>query len=90
MKSCRPWPTCQGLSPPFWMLTTLTQDEEAPGRLSDLFSGFIDPDEGIPALPRRMCLNLKVATDLSDDEDGDSDGEEDDEDSNASEGGPLT
>ncbi|WP_344704955.1 RNA polymerase sigma factor RpoD [Halomonas cibimaris] len=25
-----------------------TQDEEAPGRLSDLFSGFIDPDGGIP------------------------------------------
>ena len=27
-----------------------TQDEEAPGRLSDLFSGFIDPDEGIPGV----------------------------------------
>ncbi|MDN6179498.1 MAG: RNA polymerase sigma factor RpoD [Halomonas subglaciescola] len=25
-----------------------TQDEEAPGRLTDLFSGFIDPDGGIP------------------------------------------
>ncbi len=27
-----------------------TQDEELPGRLSDLFSGFIDPDEGIPGI----------------------------------------
>ncbi|WP_280546038.1 MULTISPECIES: RNA polymerase sigma factor RpoD [unclassified Halomonas] len=27
-----------------------TQDEEVPGRLSDLFSGFIDPDEGIPGV----------------------------------------
>ncbi|MFC2991261.1 MULTISPECIES: RNA polymerase sigma factor RpoD [Halomonas] len=27
-----------------------TQNEEAPGRLSDLFSGFIDPDEGIPGV----------------------------------------
>ncbi|WP_372613658.1 RNA polymerase sigma factor RpoD [Halomonas sp.] len=28
----------------------VTQDEEMPGRLSDLFSGFIDPDEGIPGI----------------------------------------
>ncbi|MGO2264183.1 MULTISPECIES: RNA polymerase sigma factor RpoD [Halomonas] len=65
-----------------------TQDEEAPGRLSDLFSGFIDPDEGIPGVAEADVPEPEVATDLSDDEDGDSDGEEDDEDSNASEGGP--
>src|SRR5699024_4575813 len=28
----------------------VTQDEEAPGRLTDLFAGFIDPDEGIPGV----------------------------------------
>ena len=28
----------------------VTQDEEAPGRLTDLFSGFIDPDEGTPGV----------------------------------------
>ncbi|MGP9467580.1 RNA polymerase sigma factor RpoD [Halomonas citrativorans] len=64
-----------------------TQDEEAPGRLSDLFSGFIDPDEGIPGVAEADVPEPEVATDLSD-EDGDGDGEEDDEDSNASEGGP--
>lgn len=63
-----------------------TQDEEAPGRLSDLFSGFIDPDEGIPGVAEADVPEPEVDTGLSDDEGGD--GDEDDEDSNASEGGP--
>ncbi|MGP8289608.1 RNA polymerase sigma factor RpoD [Vreelandella zhanjiangensis] len=65
-----------------------TQDEEAPGRLSDLFSGFIDPDEGIPGVAEADVPEPEVDAELSDDEDADSDGDEDDEDSTASEGGP--
>ncbi|WP_018916452.1 RNA polymerase sigma factor RpoD [Vreelandella zhanjiangensis] len=65
-----------------------TQDEEAPGRLSDLFSGFIDPDEGIPGVAEADVPEPEVETELSDDEDAESDGDEDDEDSTASEGGP--
>ncbi|MCS2609703.1 RNA polymerase sigma factor RpoD [Halomonas dongshanensis] len=66
-----------------------TQDEEAPGRLSDLFSGFIDPDEGIPGVAEADAPEPEVDTDISDD-DGDGDGDEDDDDgdSSANEGGP--
>ncbi|XUO85003.1 RNA polymerase sigma factor RpoD [Halomonas sp. KM007] len=63
-----------------------TQDEEAPGRLSDLFSGFIDPDEGIPGVAEAEAPEPEVDAELSDDEDIDSD--DDDEDTTASEGGP--
>ncbi|WP_016916320.1 RNA polymerase sigma factor RpoD [Vreelandella stevensii] len=65
-----------------------TQDEEAPGRLSDLFSGFIDPDEGIPGVAEAETPEPEVDTELSDDDDIDSDDDDDDEDTNASEGGP--
>ncbi|MDN3523401.1 RNA polymerase sigma factor RpoD [Halomonas ramblicola] len=60
-----------------------TQDEEAPGRLSDLFSGFIDPDEGIPGV---------AEAEVPEEEPGDAaGGDEDDEDGDAEEessGGP--
>lgn len=61
-----------------------TQDEEAPGRLSDLFSGFIDPDEGIPGVAEAEVPEPEV--ELSDDDDAGS--EDDEEDESASEGGP--
>lgn len=61
-----------------------TQDEEAPGRLSDLFSGFIDPDEGIPGVAEAEVPEPEPEADIGDDVE--SDGE--DEDSTASEGGP--
>ncbi|SDF85899.1 RNA polymerase, sigma 70 subunit, RpoD [Onishia taeanensis] len=51
-----------------------TQDEEAPGRLSDLFSGFIDPDEGIPGVAEAEVVEEPVS------DSADSDGDEDDED----------
>ncbi|APE31511.1 RNA polymerase sigma factor RpoD [Halomonas aestuarii] len=60
-----------------------TQDEEAPGRLSDLFSGFIDPDEGIPGV-----AEAEVPEEEPRDE---SEGDEDDDDTEAEEesvGGP--
>ncbi|MGQ7261517.1 RNA polymerase sigma factor RpoD [Vreelandella sp. V005] len=63
-----------------------TQDEEAPGRLSDLFSGFIDPDEGIPGVAEAEVPEPEPEADLDDDVEGD--GEDEDEDSTASEGGP--
>lgn len=65
-----------------------TQDEEAPGRLSDLFSGFIDPDEGIPGVAEAEAPEPEVDAGLSDDDDIDSDDDDDDEDTTASEGGP--
>ncbi|WP_144979800.1 RNA polymerase sigma factor RpoD [Halomonas sp. C22] len=65
-----------------------TQDEEAPGRLSDLFSGFIDPDEGIPGVAEAEAPEPEVDTEMSDDDDIDSDDDDDDEDTTASEGGP--
>ena len=65
-----------------------TQDEEAPGRLSDLFSGFIDPDEGIPGVAEADVPEPEVEAELSDDDDVESDDDEDDDDTNASEGGP--
>ncbi|WP_346796092.1 RNA polymerase sigma factor RpoD [Halomonas sp. Bachu 37] len=63
-----------------------TQDEEAPGRLSDLFSGFIDPDEGIPGVAEADLPEPEEKEEL-DDEDGESDEDEDEED-NTNEGGP--
>ncbi|WP_280951050.1 MULTISPECIES: RNA polymerase sigma factor RpoD [Salinicola] len=68
-----------------------TQDEEAPGRLSDLFSGFIDPDEGIPGvaeveLPEVEESSLAAGDD--DDEDEEDKEDEEDSDDNSSEGGP--
>lgn len=65
-----------------------TQDEEAPGRLSDLFSGFIDPDEGIPGVAEADVPEPEVETELGDDDDVENDGDEDEDDTNASEGGP--
>ncbi|MGQ7244145.1 RNA polymerase sigma factor RpoD [Salinicola sp. V024] len=62
-----------------------TQDEEAPGRLSDLFSGFIDPDEGIPGVAE-VELPEEVETTSSGDDEDDEESEEDDD--TASEGGP--
>ena len=60
-----------------------TQDEEAPGRLSDLFSGFIDPDEGIPGVAEAEVIEEpEIDTEL-DDVDAD-----DEEESTANEGGP--
>lgn len=63
-----------------------TQDEEAPGRLSDLFSGFIDPDEGIPGVAEAEVPEPEPESELEDDVEGD--GDDEDEDSTASEGGP--
>ena len=62
-----------------------TQDEEAPGRLSDLFSGFIDPDEGIPGVAEAEVPEPEPVADVDDDVDSDDD---EDDDSTASEGGP--
>ncbi|MDR5868590.1 RNA polymerase sigma factor RpoD [Halomonas koreensis] len=55
-----------------------TQDEEAPGRLSDLFSGFIDPDEGIPGVAEAETPEEPEAGAGEGDEDDDSDEDEDD------------
>ncbi|TVP43971.1 MAG: RNA polymerase sigma factor RpoD [Halomonas sp.] len=63
-----------------------TQDEEAPGRLSDLFSGFIDPDEGIPGVAEAEVPEPEPEAEI--DDDVDSDGDDEDEDSTATEGGP--
>ncbi|MGO1394645.1 MAG: RNA polymerase sigma factor RpoD [Halomonas sp.] len=62
-----------------------TQDEEAPGRLSDLFSGFIDPDEGIPGVAEAEVPEPEPE---SEHDDAEGDGDDEDEDSTASEGGP--
>ncbi|TVU89949.1 MULTISPECIES: RNA polymerase sigma factor RpoD [Halomonadaceae] len=63
-----------------------TQDEEAPGRLSDLFSGFIDPDEGIPGVAEAEVPEPEPESELEEDVEGD--GDDEDDDSTASEGGP--
>ncbi|PMR69984.1 RNA polymerase sigma factor RpoD [Halomonas heilongjiangensis] len=65
-----------------------TQDEEAPGRLSDLFSGFIDPDEGIPGVAEAEIPEPEVSDDLDDDVDGDDEEDAEDDDTSSSEGGP--
>ncbi|QEA39114.1 RNA polymerase sigma factor RpoD [Pistricoccus aurantiacus] len=64
----------------------VTQDEEAPGRLSDLFSGFIDPDEGIPGIAEAEVPEPEAELDA----DGEADGEDDDDDTAEEEsvGGP--
>ncbi|MBZ9559347.1 MULTISPECIES: RNA polymerase sigma factor RpoD [Modicisalibacter] len=66
------------------------QDEEAPGRLSDLFSGFIDPDEGIPGVAEAEVPEEEPAAELDDgDEASDDDSDDDEEDdSSSNEGGP--
>ncbi|WP_253449507.1 RNA polymerase sigma factor RpoD [Halomonas sp. Y3] len=63
-----------------------TQDEEAPGRLSDLFSGFIDPDEGIPGVAEAEPPEPEISDELDDEGDGSDDDEE--EDTSSNEGGP--
>ncbi len=60
-----------------------TQDEEAPGRLSDLFSGFIDPDEGIPGV-----AEAEVPEEEPRDEEASEDDEEDGEAEEETTGGP--
>ncbi|MBB3191268.1 RNA polymerase sigma factor RpoD [Halomonas cerina] len=55
-----------------------TQDEEVPGRLSDLFSGFIDPDEGIPGVAEAEVPEEPEASVGEADEDDDGTDEEDD------------
>ncbi|MCE0733568.1 RNA polymerase sigma factor RpoD [Halomonas sp. G15] len=52
-----------------------TQDEEAPGRLSDLFSGFIDPDEGIPGVAEAEVPEEEPQAADDDDEDGEAEEE---------------
>ncbi|MDY7115489.1 RNA polymerase sigma factor RpoD [Halomonas sp. SSL-5] len=52
-----------------------TQDEEAPGRLSDLFSGFIDPDEGIPGVAEAEVPEEEPQAAGDDDEDGEAEEE---------------
>ena len=52
-----------------------TQDEEAPGRLSDLFSGFIDPDEGIPGVAEAEVPEEEPQAVGDDDEDGEAEEE---------------
>jgi RNA polymerase primary sigma factor len=59
-----------------------TQDEEAPGRLSDLFSGFIDPDEGIPGVAEAEVPEPEPEPEE------DVEGDDEDDDATASEGGP--
>ncbi|MGY6564243.1 MAG: RNA polymerase sigma factor RpoD [Halomonadaceae bacterium] len=68
-----------------------TQDEEAPGRLSDLFSGFIDPDEGIPGVAEAEVPEELVDDAADDADDADADDDEDDADTSEAEestGGP--
>ncbi|MCE9683792.1 RNA polymerase sigma factor RpoD [Halomonas alkalisoli] len=55
-----------------------TQDEEAPGRLSDLFSGFIDPDEGIPGVAEAEVPEEEPRDEAAS-EDDDEDGEAEEE-----------
>ncbi len=53
-----------------------TQDEELPGRLSDLFSGFIDPDEGIPGVAEAEVPEEEPHDESdADDEDGEAEEE---------------
>ncbi|SHE54222.1 RNA polymerase, sigma 70 subunit, RpoD [Modicisalibacter ilicicola DSM 19980] len=65
----------------------VTQDEEAPGRLSDLFSGFIDPDEGIPGVAEAEVPEEDAISD-DDDIDGEEDGDDDETAEEESSGGP--
>ncbi|MDT8880260.1 RNA polymerase sigma factor RpoD [Halomonas saccharevitans] len=61
-----------------------TQDEEAPGRLSDLFSGFIDPDEGIPGVAEAEVPEEEPR----DESEGDAEDDDDAEAEEESVGGP--
>ncbi|SEM61184.1 RNA polymerase sigma factor RpoD [Halomonas caseinilytica] len=62
-----------------------TQDEEAPGRLSDLFSGFIDPDEGIPGVAEADVPEPELEQGAADGEAADDDDDAEEEESG---GGP--
>ncbi|CBV43355.1 RNA polymerase sigma factor RpoD [Halomonas elongata] len=62
-----------------------TQDEEAPGRLSDLFSGFIDPDEGIPGVAEADVPEPEPEQSAAD---GEASDEDDDAEEEESGGGP--
>ncbi|RDB43562.1 RNA polymerase sigma factor RpoD [Halomonas sp. DQ26W] len=53
-----------------------TQDEEAPGRLSDLFSGFIDPDEGIPGVAEAEVPEEESSDEAASEDDEDGEAEE--------------
>ncbi|WP_158774828.1 RNA polymerase sigma factor RpoD [Cobetia sp. L2A1] len=53
------------------------------GRLSDLFSGFIDPDEGVPGVAEVEVEEVEETP-----EGEETEGDEEDEDDTASEGGP--
>ncbi|MDX5376354.1 MAG: RNA polymerase sigma factor RpoD [Halomonas sp.] len=65
-----------------------TQDEEAPGRLSDLFSGFIDPDEGIPGVAEAELPEEEISATDDDDDAGDEDDDDTGEAEEESSGGP--
>ncbi|WP_148253557.1 RNA polymerase sigma factor RpoD [Aidingimonas lacisalsi] len=65
-----------------------TQDEEAPGRLSDLFSGFIDPDEGIPGVAEAEVAAPEVDEELVADAETEAETEDDDDEAAGGEGGP--
>ncbi|MDT8895264.1 RNA polymerase sigma factor RpoD [Halomonas sp. I1] len=62
-----------------------TQDEEAPGRLSDLFSGFIDPDEGIPGVAEADVPEPEPERNAAD---GEASDEDDDAEEEETGGGP--
>ncbi|QOR37894.1 RNA polymerase sigma factor RpoD [Billgrantia diversa] len=64
-----------------------TQDEEAPGRLSDLFSGFIDPDEGIPGVAEAEVPEEELS-DTADDDDASDDDDDAGEAEEETTGGP--
>ncbi|UYG04841.1 RNA polymerase sigma factor RpoD [Halomonas sp. LR3S48] len=65
-----------------------TQDEEAPGRLSDLFSGFIDPDEGIPGVAEAEVPEEELSAATGDDDGADDDDDDTGEAEEESAGGP--
>ncbi|MFQ3786058.1 RNA polymerase sigma factor RpoD [Halomonas sp. A29] len=65
-----------------------TQNEEAPGRLSDLFSGFIDPDEGIPGVAEAEVPEEELSAVGDDDDASDDDDEDAGEAEEESSGGP--
>ncbi|HIX62396.1 MAG TPA: RNA polymerase sigma factor RpoD, partial [Candidatus Halomonas stercoripullorum] len=62
-----------------------TQDEENPGRLTDFFAGFIDPDEGIPGVAEAP---EEVIEDDLDGEEGDVDDDDAAEEEEESPSGP--
>ena len=62
-----------------------TQDEENPGRLTDFFAGFIDPDEGIPGVAEAP---EEIIEDDLDGEEGDVDDDDAAEEEEESPSGP--